>query len=373
MRPEKMTGDLPIASVLMPVYNGEAYLAEAIESVLGQTEKNIEVVAIDDGSTDSSRAILRRFALQDPRVRVFEEKHRGLVPALNRGLEVARGKYICRLDADDIAMPDRVEIQVRFLDAHEDYVLVGGQATVIGQAGETIGTREQPFSHDEIEAALRSYCCLTHSAVTFRRAEVLSAGGYDSLFNPAEDYDLWVRLAVNYRLGNLPDFVCQYRVHGNQVCSSSIFKQSFMAMCIRAAFRGASRETIRESVQAKKKDFFLVLRRLGFRNDEIAEGIVGVYLYWVGRYRSMGRQEMACKLLSELTQHMLDLKCNSLYLARVYSLGILVSLDARNYARAARYLLLALALSPEETIRRLFKKLLTPFSSAHNRVKTAHK
>ena len=87
----------------------------------------------------------------------------------------------------------------------------------------------------------------------------------------------------------------------------------------------------------------------------------------------MGRQEMACKLLSELTQHLLDLKCNSLYFARVYALEVLVSLDARNYARAARYLLLALALSPVETIQRVFRKLLTPFLSAHNRVKTAHK
>jgi hypothetical protein len=207
----------------------------------------------------------------------------------------------------------------------------------------------------------------------FRRAEALSAGGYDSLFYPAEDYDLWVRLAANYRLGNLADFVCQYRVHGNQVGSSSILKQSFTAMCIRAAFRGASREMIRESVQAGEKDFFLVLRRLGFQNDEIAEGIVGGYLHWAGRYRSMGRQEMACKLLSELTQHLLDLKCNSLYFARVYALEVLVSLDARNYARAARYLLLALALSPVETIQRVFRKLLTPFLSAHNRVKTAHK
>ena len=145
-RIHKMTAPLPIASVLMPVYNGEAYLREAVESVLGQTETNIELVAVDDGSTDSSRAILRQFALQDPRVRVFEEEHKGLVATLNRGLDVARARYICRLDADDIAMPDRIEKQVRFLDAHEDYVLVGGQVTIIDKAGEPMGTWEQPLT-----------------------------------------------------------------------------------------------------------------------------------------------------------------------------------------------------------------------------------
>lgn len=373
LRPAKMTIDLPIASVLMPVYNGEAYLAEAVESVLEQTERNIEVIVVDDGSTDSSRAILRRFALQDARVRVFEEEHRGLVPTLNRGLEVARGKYICRLDADDIAMPDRIEKQVRFLDAHEDYVLVGGQVTLIGIAGEKIGTWERPLSHIEIETALQSTNCFMHTCVMFRRAEVVSAGGYDPLFILAEDYDLWVRLAANYRLGNLPDFVCRVRMHGNSSSPLGILRQSFTALCIRAAFRGASRETIRESVQAAEKDFFRVLSRLGFQNDEIAEGIVGVYLYWAGRYRSMGRQEMACKLLSELTQHLLELKCNPLYLARVYSLEFLVSMDAHNYARAVRYLLLALASSPGETGRRVLNKLTTPFSSGRNKVQTVHK
>jgi glycosyltransferase involved in cell wall biosynthesis len=366
-----MTRDLPIASVLIPVYNGEVYLAEAVESALGQTEKNIEVVLVDDGSTDSTRAILRRFALQDARVRVFEEEHRGLVPTLNRGLEVARGKYICRLDADDIAMPDRVEKQVRFLDAHEDYVLVGGQDILIGEAGETIGLREHPLSHVEVKKELRDSCCFTHTSVMLRRAEALSAGGYDPLFFHAEDYDLWVRLAAKYRLGNLPDIVCRVRMRENSTSSSGLLRQMFTAMCIRASFRGASRETIRESVQVGKKDFFPVLRRLGFQNDEIAGYVSGGYLYWAARFRSMGNLETALKLVSEATEHLHELKCDSLYLARVYSLGILVSLDARNYTRAARFLLLALASSPGETTRRVFKRLSTRLSSGRKRVQTA--
>lgn len=361
-----MTDDLPIASVLMPIYNGEVYLAEAIESVLGQTENNIEVVAVDDGSTDSSRAILRRFALQDARVRVFEEEHRGLVPTLNRGLDVARAKYICRLDADDIAMPDRIEKQVQFLDGHPDYVLVGGQVTLIGKAGETIGTWEQPLPLVGVEKALSSPGCIVHSAVMYRRAEALSAGGYDPLFHLAEDHDLWFRLAANYRLGNLPDFVCRVRVHGSSVSPLGIPRQMFTVMCVQAAFRGASRETIREGVQAEEKDFFPVLRRLGFRNDEIAERMTGGYLYWAARLRLIGCPEAAFKLLSEAARHLLEWKCDSRYLARVYSSLIICSLDAHNYARAARYLLLALATSPAVTSRRVWNKLSFPFSSGRS-------
>lgn len=365
-----MTIASPIASVVIPVYNGEAYLAEAIESALAQTETNIEVVVVDDGSTDSSRAILRRFALQDARVRVFEEEHRGLVATLNRGLEVALGRYICRLDADDIAEPSRIEKQVKFLEARQDYVLVGGQVTVIDKDGETIGARERPLLYAEVETALRRSNCFTHSSVMFRRTEVLREGGYDPLFNLAEDYDLWVRLAAHYRLGNLPDCVCLYREHGNQVSSSVMLRSAFTTMCIRASFRGASRETITKSMRAVEKDFFPVLRRLGFQNEEIADGMMGGYIYWAGRFRSLGCLEMASKTLSEAAQNLRDWKCDSLYLARVYSLEVLVSVDAHNYLRATKYMLLALVYSPGETSRRVFNKLFAPFSSNRSRVPT---
>lgn len=355
-----LTGNPPIASVLMPVYNGEAYLAEAIESLLGQTERNIEVVAVDDGSTDSSREILRRFATRDTRVRVFEEDHRGLVATLNRGLEVACGKYICRLDQDDIAMPDRVEKQVRFLEEHPDHVLVGGQAIMIGKIGEKLRSWEQPLCYPEVLASLEKGCRFQHSSVMFRRAEVLSEGGYDPLFTTAEDYDLWVRLAVNYRLANLPDLVCQYRVHGNQISCSGILRQSFLAMCIKAFYRGASREMIRKSAQAEEGDFFEVLRNLGYSDDEIAGSLAGGFLHWVATLRSAGRLESALKLLSEVEGHLKKANCHPRYLAQAYWGEILVSLDAHDHRRAVRSLLRAFASSPWRTARRVIGKLLAP-------------
>jgi hypothetical protein len=200
----------------------------------------------------------------------------------------------------------------------------------------------------------------------FRRAEVLSVGGYDQLFDPVEDYDLWVRLAANYRLGNLPDLVCGYRMHGNQMSSSGILRLVFKAMCVRAAFRGASREMTRESVQADKKDFFPVLRSLGFGNDEIANSVTGEYTFWVTTLRRTGRREVALTLLSELAQHLITLKCDSADLYQVYSLGIVVSLEARYYGRTARYLLLALASSPGRTCRRVFTRLSTFFFNGNN-------
>lgn len=356
--------DSPIASVLMPVYNGDAFLVEAIDSALAQTEKNIEIVAVDDGSTDSSREILYRYAAQDTRVRVFEEKHQGLVATLNRGLEVARGKYICRLDADDIATLNRVEKQVRFLEEHPDYVLVGGQVTLVNTAGETIRTRKQSLSTIEIEQELGSHNPFIHSSVMYRRVDALHAGGYDPAFLHTEDYELWVRLAANHRLGNVPDEVCRYRVHENQVSSTNLLRQSFTAHCIRAAFRGASREAIKENVQAEEKDFMPALRRLGYSDDEIAAGIAGGYLIWVSQLNSAGNRELAFKLLSDVQKYLKEMKASSRYLAQTYSWEFIVSLGAHNFLRAARSLFLAFASAPRKTARNILGRLFTPLAIA---------
>jgi glycosyltransferase involved in cell wall biosynthesis len=351
----------------MPVYNAEAYLAEAVESALGQTEKNIEVVAVDDGSTDSSREILRRYAGRDPRLRILEEEHRGLIAALNRGLEVAQGEYICRLDADDIAMPDRVDRQVRFLQEHLDYVLVGGQVATIGSAGEDIGTVGTQFTGLDLAEYLKAGCCLVHSSVAFRRAEVLSAGAYDPLFVTVEDYDLWVRLVEDYRLAKLPEIVCKFRVHGDQVSVSRILRQYLSTMCIRAAFRGATREAIRDGVRADEKDFLKVLRQLGYSDDEIAANLTNTFLHWTGRLRSAGNRESASKLLLELKGYIQEMRCDSRFLAQAHWWHSRLSLDAHCYTTAAQFLFRAAASSPRVAAKRLLGRLLAPLSSGRRR------
>lgn len=359
--------EAPIASVLIRVHNADAYLAEALESALRQTEKKIEVIVVDDGSTDSSREIVQRYAAQDSRVHLFEEEHRGLAATANRGLEVARGKYICILDADDIAMPNRVEKQVKFLEDHPDHVLVSGQATVINKTGETIGTRGKSPPDLDIAQSLKSGNFIVHSSVMYRRAEVLSAGGYDSVFPPAEDYDLWIRLAANCRLGNLPDVVCLYRVHENQQTTSRALREYLSAMCIQSAFRGASREMIRESVQADEKDFMPALRKLGYRDNEIAKSITTCYLIKVSSLNSERNHATASELLSQLKRHLGQMKGSSRYLAQAYSWEFTVSLSAHEFLHALRSLLFAFVYAPRRTTHNILRRLFTPLAIAPTR------
>lgn len=352
----------PIASFLTAVYNGDAHLVEALESALGQTEKNIEIVAVDDGSTDSSREILRKYSHKDPRLRVFVEPHRGLVGTRNRALEEARGKYISVLDQDDVAMADRVEKQVRFLEQHPDCVLVGGQVETIDRTGAGIRSVGERLTGQDLAGHLENGCFLIHSSVTFRRAEVVSAGGYDPLFMPADEYDLFVRLAKNYRIASLPEIVCRYRVHGGQTSVSRILRQYLSVMCIRATFRGASRAAIRMSMQGDERNFLPVLRELGYSDDEIVANLTNTFLHWAARLRSVGDFESASELLLQAEGYVKGMKCNSHYLAQVYSWDARVDLASHHYIKAAHSLLLAFASSPVDTVRYATAKLLASFS-----------
>jgi glycosyltransferase involved in cell wall biosynthesis len=225
----------PRVSVVMPVYNGEAYLAEAIDSVLGQTLEEFELVAVDDGSQDGSRAILERFARADNRIRVVaNERNLGTSGALNRGWRLARGSYIARLDADDVALPGRLSRQVDFLDAHPSVAAVGGGAITIDGNGRRISTRRYPTNHRAIRSTLLRHNCLSHPSMTMRRAALEAAGGY-RFRCAAEDYDLWLRLSERFELATVPEPVILYRLHLRQISVLSLERVVRDALLVRAA------------------------------------------------------------------------------------------------------------------------------------------
>jgi glycosyltransferase involved in cell wall biosynthesis len=207
--------DNPLVSVLMPAYNARRYLAEAIESVLGQTWRDFELLVIDDGSTDDTAAIAKRYEARDPRIRVMTRSNGGIGAALNAGLEAARGELIARMDSDDVCLPERFARQVEFLRQMPDCVLVGSRVMLIDSEGASLFEMEDvPTGHEEIEALLlQARWSIVHPAVMMRREVVRQIGGYDNDVVPVEDHDLFLRLAEVGRLANLPEVLLRYRKH----------------------------------------------------------------------------------------------------------------------------------------------------------------
>ncbi|HSS95800.1 MAG TPA: glycosyltransferase [Terriglobales bacterium] len=209
----------PVLSVLLPVYNAERYLRQSVCSVLAQTFDNFELLALDDGSTDKSLAILREYELNDSRLRVLSwSQNRGLVPTLNELIANARGRFLARVDADDICFPQRFARQVSFLDLHADHALVGTFCELINNLGQRIGILKHPLDHDEIDRLqLEGRTCVSHTSVLLRRSIISKIGGYDPQFLHAEDLDLWLRLAEYGKIANIPEVLTQYRLHEDSV------------------------------------------------------------------------------------------------------------------------------------------------------------
>jgi glycosyltransferase involved in cell wall biosynthesis len=208
---------VPTVSVVFPVHNGEPYLAEAIDSILGQTFGDFELIAVDDGSTDNSRRRLDDAAARDARVRVVAGQEPGLVGALNLGLSLARGEFIARMDADDISQPGRFALQVSYLRDNPDIAVVGSAITLIDASGVVVREISYPLAPADVERFLMEIgSALAHPAVMARRKVMLSVGGYRKLFQHSEDYDLWLRMAERYSLANLPDRLLRYRQHGRK-------------------------------------------------------------------------------------------------------------------------------------------------------------
>ena len=207
---------VPRVSFLMAVYDGEIYLDEAIQSVLNQTLHDFEFIIINDGSTDGTAKIIERYRREDGRIRAYEQPNRGLVVALNRGLELARGEYVARMDADDISVPERVATQVAFMDAHQEVGICGTWIETIGTPHGDV--RRYPTDDATIRSWLLFESVLAHPSIVMRRELLMKTGlSYDAGYVHAEDYDLWVRAARHTALANIPEVLLRYRLHPQQV------------------------------------------------------------------------------------------------------------------------------------------------------------
>jgi glycosyltransferase involved in cell wall biosynthesis len=210
---------VPAVSVLMPVYDAAAYVRRAVESILAQTLRDFELLVYDDGSRDASAAIVAELARRDPRVRLLRRPHAGYTVWLAEGVAAARAPFVARMDADDVARPTRLAQQAAFLERHPDCCAVGARVLRIDPDGRPIRVAEVPLAHAQIEAALLAGRgeALPHPAVMLRRETLLAAGGYRTEYEPAEDLELFLRLAERGRLANLPDVLLEYRQHVSKI------------------------------------------------------------------------------------------------------------------------------------------------------------
>lgn len=217
---------LPIVSVLLPIRDGARFLAQALDSLIAQQSIAFEIIAIDDGSRDETPSILARYAAQHSCLRKLHSEGGSISRALNLGLTVARGRYIARMDADDIALPGRLAAQAHYLDAHPHIGVLGTQAMCINNHGLSVSRIRVPTGIQRVRTALAISAALIHPTVMMRREQVLAVNGYRPLLDGAEDYDLWLRLSAVTELDNLSKAWLLFRRHDAQVSNRYALRQA---------------------------------------------------------------------------------------------------------------------------------------------------
>jgi glycosyltransferase involved in cell wall biosynthesis len=310
---------VPPITVLMPVYNAEKYLREAMDSILTQTFMDFEFLIVNDGSTDGTEEIIQSY--NDSRIHLITQPNGGVSAALNTGLAAAKGKYIARFDADDISMPDRLERQYRFITTHPGYVMVGSDAEYVDKNGTYVFTFSSPgHTDEEIRNCIYDKNPFIHSAVLYAKDAVLSCGGYDKGAHIFEDHLLWVRLIRVGRVFNETATLVKVRLNPESVTTDErVWGSRFMALRKKILLSGQA------VTEEEDRELLAIIRKhgTGKRKD------VGYYLFIAKKYLWNNYQPR---------------------LARRH----LMKAIASDPSELQEYLLLAVSFLPEAFIRRLY-------------------
>jgi hypothetical protein len=290
----------PTVSVVMSVFNGEEFLSQTIDSILNQSFRDFEFVIVDDGSTDATSDILSRYALRDGRIRVLRDGRQGRTASLNFGISLANGKYVANIDADDLAMPGRLEEQVAFMERNPEVGLLGTAFELVTSTGKVVGTIRLPLQDAEIQSVILRSNPICHSSVILRKDIVLALGGYRNAFVPSEDYDLWLRMSERTKLANLHNVLLRYRVHGNQL---SIRKLEHQVLCVLAASAAAEqRRNGRPDPLAEIQEITpQLVQSLGVRLQHIHRAVMELQGWWISRLKTVN-SAVALELVENLTQ-----------------------------------------------------------------------
>ena len=269
----------PVTSVVMSVYNGQAFLAEAVESILNQTFRDFEFIIIDDGSTDRTAEILTEHERKDGRIRIHRQENNGRAASLNIGIELAQGQYIARMDADDIALPSRLKAQLEFMERHPDVCVLGGAVELIDQQGDVLRTVHPPQEDAEIQSRLLEDNPMWHPTVMMRKEVASGADGYRKALLDADDYDLWLRISERSKLANLKAVVLRYRIHSSQ---ASVGNMRHQMLCVFAARTAAiaRRRGGADPLSGIHEITPELVHALGVTPLQIRQSLLGACAYW---------------------------------------------------------------------------------------------
>ena len=314
---------MPETSVVMTVYNGEAFLQESIDSVLAQTYSNWELIVVDDGSTDATAEILASFT--DPRIRVIRQENSGLGVAANRGIRKARGQWVARIDDDDVWEREKLERQIAFLKKHPEYVLLGSSASVINHRGEELYAMNMPQSDQKIRQILLQYNPFMHSSVLFDKDLFSKIGGYYEPMNKYFiDYLLFYQLSEVGKVANLPEKLLRYRISTTSIGHSFGAEPQAVTDLIRQGVRQKGLKTEdRQKLQDLKKQQFLSLRQ---RQAE--------YYFFSGRallFYKQNRKAAIRDLTRSLKYNFFKLKSWAYLVIAIFAPGFLITTLQENF------------------------------------------
>ena len=292
----------PFVSVAMVVCNVDRFLAEAIESVLGQTFRDFEFIIVDFGSTDNSKSIISRYAASDSRVKFQEIRQCGLAEARNAACFLAQGKYIAIMDADDVSIPERLALQVEFMEDHPEVGLLGGTVEWIDSLGRPLRKMPLPLKDCDIQSALLCYSAFWQPSAFMRRDAFVLAGGYRAPFAAAEDYDLWLRIAEYFQVANLEEVVVKYRIHPYQL---SLRKRKIQTTCSLAAQAAATfrRNGSPDPLDGVGEITPALLTKLGVSVTKQEAAFASDCTWWIRNVFAAEQNELALKSAVEMLSY----------------------------------------------------------------------
>lgn len=345
----------PVVSVVMAVRNVERFLAESIESILGQSLREIEFIIVDFGSADATKEIVSSYAAKDARVRFHSVPDCVLPEARNASCSVARGEYLAIMDADDIALADRLASQVGFMEQHPEVGVVGGGVELVNASGASLLTWYHPADDQDVQPSLLKGSPLWHAAplirndvwhptALIRRSAFLAAGGYRKAFVVSEDYDLWLRIAERHEIANLGQVVLKYRIHPHQV---SLQQRRQKCLCKLAAQASAisRRNGLGDPVAGIQEITPAVLARLGVSEATQNAILIREYLSWLRGMFTAGAYSAAREAATDI------LRSTDREHAERWALADLRLLVARTYWAQKRYLRSAMTAGRAVTTR----------------------
>jgi len=285
--------------VIVAAYNAEAYIDDAVESILQQTLQDFEIIVVNDGSTDGTRTRLETYET-DPRVTVIDQPNAGPAGARNRGFQASSGRFIAIFDADDRCNPHRLSRQVDHLRSRPDLDLVGSYAQVISPDGSPLEVLRVPTTHSEIASRIENSMQFIHPTIMCRREVFESLGGYNEECRSSEDYEFLRRVVQEYQVGNIPEVLCDYRIHAESETFRRLEQQKFWGLLTHHGSNSTDKSTDQLLAQIDDQELSIdTLADLGVPRGKIATTLITSYKRRVRLLVSFGNLHGAADFLKK--------------------------------------------------------------------------